>query len=351
MLKVVEFSLTLSNFLLQDINLEVQEGEFFALIGPTGSGKTLLLESLMGVFPSNCQFKGNIFLNKKNITYLPPEKRGLGIVYQHAALFPHLTVKENILFGFRYKKQKKNLKELDFLIQKLGIAHLLNRFPNTLSGGEQQRVALARALVLRPKAILLDEPLSALDPNFQEEIRELLKNLHKDLNITFIMVSHNFSEVLYLAERGAIIRNGQIEQIGTISQIFNHPNSSFVADFVGVKNIFSAQIKKDVAIINNTLKIKIPIQKQKFLNYIAIRPEAILLLNNSNNNHLENCFTGIVKKIFRKGFYFEFIIEVDSVEFKSFLTKKDLIEMIVKEGDKIKIGFRAKDVHCFYEKL
>ncbi|MFV9646380.1 MAG: ABC transporter ATP-binding protein, partial [Desulfobacterales bacterium] len=239
MIRIKNLSVKLPGFSLHNIDLTVEKGEFFTLLGPTGAGKTVVLESVIGLIPVE---KGRIYINNKEVTGLPPEKRDIGIVYQDYALFPHLTVYKNITYGLRYHpiNGKEPGKKLSFIIDRLSLVPLLERSVINLSGGEKQRVALARALAIEPSVLLLDEPLSALDPNFREDTREILKRLHVETGITILMVTHDFTEAHFLAQRTAVINNGRIEQIGSIAEVFHKPSTPFVAGFVGMKNIFPA---------------------------------------------------------------------------------------------------------------
>ncbi len=187
-------------FSLGPLDLHITAGEFFILLGPTGSGKTVILKSIAGIRRPD---SGKIFIEKQDVTRITPEKRHVGIVYQDQALFPHLSVQENIFFGLRYQRQKmkSDHKGLAAIIETLGLTSHLNKSIRDLSGGERQRVALARALAIEPRVLLLDEPLSALDPSFRGEIQRLLKQLHAALKTTFIMVTHDFNEAFYLADR------------------------------------------------------------------------------------------------------------------------------------------------------
>ena len=202
MIKIKDLKVAFDDFILRDIHLEIKKNEFFVLMGPTGAGKTVLLESIAGLVPVK---SGTIELAGRDVTDLPPEKRGTGIVYQDYALFPHMSVEENITYAVRYHSIDKALvkKRLAKLCDDLNIGHLLGRFPSTLSGGEQQRTALARAMMFEPSLLMLDEPLSALDPAFRLEIQELLRKLHETTDITFLMVTHSFSEALSLADRSS----------------------------------------------------------------------------------------------------------------------------------------------------
>ncbi|WP_406541807.1 ATP-binding cassette domain-containing protein [Clostridium ljungdahlii] len=232
MLRVEHIYKKLGDFEICNISFEVLDGEYFVILGSTGSGKSVVLEAIAGGYDID---RGNIYINDVNINNIPPESRNIGFVYQDYLLFPHLSVRENILFGLKTKKMSKNI--MDEILQKissmLNIEHLLDRRPLTLSGGEQQRVAFARAVVTSPKILLLDEISSALDSGTKKKFQHNLKKMHRELNTTTIQITHDFNEAVYLADRIAIMGNGQIYQIGTVDEIFNHPKSKLVEDFIG----------------------------------------------------------------------------------------------------------------------
>lgn len=212
MVKLQNLSIKLDKFELKSINLNIEQGEIFAILGPTGSGKSTLLESIAGFYiPDN----GKIFINGRDISFLPPEERNLGFVYQDYSLFPHLTVYKNIEFGLKIKQLFKGerSKKINELTDFLGITHLLDRYPNSLSGGEQQRAALARALVINPKLLLMDEPFSSLDSNTKEKMYDVLQTIHKKFNCTIIFVTHDISEAKRLANRVGIICNGSLKVV------------------------------------------------------------------------------------------------------------------------------------------
>ena len=232
-LEIKDVSKKLGKFSLKNINLEV-DNEYFVLLGPTGAGKSVLLEIIAGILMPE---KGKIILNGKDITNLPPEKRGIGFVPQDYALFPHLSVFKNIEYGLRIKNRKGDDSKVYELAEKLGIESLLQRHPNTLSGGEKQRVALARALAVEPKLLLLDEPLSAVDLRTKEMLMRELKKVRSEFHIPIIHVTHSFIEAAMLAERVAVMINGEIMHVSRVKELFYAKNKE-VAEFVAVEDLF-----------------------------------------------------------------------------------------------------------------
>lgn len=346
MIHLNHIHLTLPGFALKDINLCIHKNDFFSLIGPTGSGKSLLLEGIVGFMPFS---DGRLLLEGRDITNRPVEKRHLAIVYQDFALFPHLDVTRNITYGVPYHNipEKEVQNRFESLISTLGLEKIIKRTPKNLSGGEKQRVALARSLILNPRVLLLDEPLSALDPIFHEEAKQLLKKIHTEMDITIIMVSHNFPDVTYLANRGAIIKDGRIIQQGDIMSIFEKPNSPFTASFVGMKNIHLFHRQNDRIIINNTQTRITPAGNPgKGDTYMGIRPEDISL-NMSRSKNFTNRFKGKIQAITNNGIFLNVFLQTHEVVFEAIWPKSHLRDHNLEINQVVDFGFYSQAVHTF----
>ncbi|GAB6145532.1 ABC transporter ATP-binding protein [Desulfocicer niacini] len=342
MINLNDVCVTLPAFSLKNICLSIPSNDFFAILGPTGSGKSLLLEAIMGLMPIS---SGIVSIDNKNVNTLPPEKRNMGIVYQDFALFPHMTVKQNIFYGVRYHALPRagTVKRFDQLVDQMELSRLLNRYPKTLSGGEKQRVALARALILNPGILLLDEPLSALDPMLQDDLKNLLKRLHLEFSSIFIMVSHSFSDVLFLAKNGAIIRNGTIEQTGTIKNLFEKPNSAFTARFTGMKNIYVRAASTPALAPLFRQNGNLPRCEDR---HMALRPESILHDNPGPEN---TCcaMEGVVTRLISRGFFYDVIIKMDTVELTAQWTRHDVLTKQIKPGRRIPFFIPFNSIHTF----
>ncbi|ADI38285.1 ABC transporter ATP-binding protein [Waddlia chondrophila] len=228
---------------LSNVSFSIENGEFFSILGPSGCGKTTLLRLLAGFEKPD---QGSILLNSQEITNLPTNKRPVNTVFQNYALFPHLTIKENIAFGLRIKKipEKQIDKEVDQMLDLIQMTSHVNKFPHQISGGQKQRVAIARALINKPKVLLLDEPLAALDLKLRQKMLIDLDLIHDEVGITFIFVTHDQEEAMAVSDRIAILNNGKLEQIGTPSEIYETPKSRFVARFIGDTNFFDGIVEK-----------------------------------------------------------------------------------------------------------
>ncbi|MEF2969180.1 ABC transporter ATP-binding protein [Paenibacillus sp. M1] len=220
------------------LSLTVKEGEFLTLLGPSGCGKTTILRMIAGFEHPT---KGQILLDGKDLTSLPPNRRDLNLVFQHYALFPHMTVEDNIAFGLKMKKlpAKEQKQRIAEAVEMTQLTQLTKRYPHQLSGGQQQRVAIARAIANKPKVLLLDEPLGALDLQLRKSLQSELKHLQRSLGITFVYVTHDQEEAMMLSDRIVIMNSGKVEQIGTPREIYATPTTLFSATFVGENNIFS----------------------------------------------------------------------------------------------------------------
>jgi ABC-type Fe3+/spermidine/putrescine transport system ATPase subunit len=242
MLRLEGIDVRLGEFQLRDVSLHVKAGTYLTLLGSTGMGKTVLLETIAGVHKPS---RGRIRIKGLDATRLAPEKRHLGIVYQDYALFPHLTVFRNIAFGLHLKgtPERKIKGAVEEMADFLEIGHLLKRRPSRLSGGERQRVALARALVMEPYVLLLDEPLSALDRVTRSRIQNELKRIHTQLGVTIVHITHDLAEAFFLADRLAVMKDGRILQNGALEEVCRHPNSRSVAELVGIENLITATVE------------------------------------------------------------------------------------------------------------
>ena len=268
-----------NNKVINSFDIEIQDGEFIVLVGPSGCGKSTLLRMISGLETVD---EGEIFLDKKLINNLIPSKRGIAMVFQSYALYPHMNVYENMSFGLKMEKLSKN--EIDQKVNEaantLQIKDLLERKPKELSGGQRQRVAIGRAITRNPKLFLFDEPLSNLDAALRSEMRVEISKLHEKMKSNIIYVTHDQVEAMTLADRIVILNNGNIEQFGTPNEIYSDPNNIFVAEFIGSPKMNIIRIDKENIINGNTLKVLNNEIKFKKLNlkdeiYLGIRPEDI----------------------------------------------------------------------------
>lgn len=347
MVKVENLHINYDSFALKNISFEVSKGDYFMLLGESGAGKSVILESIAGLTPIA---KGNIFLNSKNITKKAIQKRKVGLVFQDFALFPHLSVKENICFPLKLRKQNKSVIEdkLNSLACELNIDHLLDRNIETLSGGEKQRVALARTLTLDPEVLLLDEPLSAVDVSLKGELRRILRRLNKN-GQTIIHVTHDYEEAISLANKIAIIHNGELIQSGTPKEVFTHPKNRFVAHFGGVKNFFEVTIENNTesetlkAHLNNNISLEV-LSKLKAKNgYVLINQKNIIVSKEAQNSSNINQFKGSILEIAPAKFGFELLVDC-GVQFYVSIPTQNRSELVYKEGESIWLAFNPSAV-------
>jgi len=329
---------------VDQVTLEVYTGEFLTLLGPSGSGKTTTLMMIAGFeFPT----EGEIFVEGKDISQVPPSKRNIGMVFQNYALFPHMTVYENIAFPLKMRKFGKAeiSKRVGAVLEKVKLLGFERRYPKQLSGGQQQRIALARALVFDPPLLLMDEPLGALDKKLREYMQIEIKNIQRDLKVTTIYVTHDQAEALTMSNRIAVFNQGRIEQIGTPEEIYDGPANKFVADFIGETNFLEGNIKR-IADDGYWFKTKggseflLPRQKNLTIHenvVIAIRPEKILILTERRQgfNHLE----GKIDDVIYVGGTRRYRIILNDIE-SVFVKQQSYFETRPMEGsDKVLIGW------------
>jgi putative spermidine/putrescine transport system ATP-binding protein len=227
---------------LAEVDLEVEEGEFMTLLGPSGSGKTTMLNLIAGMIAPTA---GRVFIDGRDVSTVPPNKRGLGMVFQNYALMPHMTIFENIAFPLRVRKTANDVvkREVGRVLDLIQLPHVADRKPRELSGGQQQRIALARAIVYNPSIILMDEPLGALDKKLREQMQLELKRIHTELGITMLYVTHDQEEALTMSDRIILLNEGQIEQMGEPDHLYFNPNGLFSADFLGDSNMLDATVE------------------------------------------------------------------------------------------------------------
>jgi putative spermidine/putrescine transport system ATP-binding protein len=226
------------------IDLEAQPGEFLTLLGPSGSGKTTTLNMIAGF---EAVTEGELLIDERAVHSLPPYKRDIGMVFQHYALFPHMTVEANVMYPLRQRKVAKDRRKslVDAALEKVGLRGKAGQMPRQLSGGQQQRVALARAMVYQPQVLLMDEPLGALDKKLRDELQLEIKRIHTELGTTFVYVTHDQDEALVLSDRVAVFNEGHIEQVGTAKELYEHPETVFVAQFLGESSLFTGTAVSD----------------------------------------------------------------------------------------------------------
>ena len=260
---------------LNGVSLDIREGEFFTLLGPSGCGKTTLLRMIAGF---NSIEAGDFYFGEKRINDVDAHKRDIGMVFQNYAIFPHLTVKENVAYGLKARKvgKKETEERVAEALKLVQIEHLADRKPNELSGGQQQRVALARAFVIEPSVLLMDEPLSNLDAKLRVQMRTVIKKLQRRLGITTIYVTHDQEEALAISDRIAVMKDGNIMQIGTPNEIYAKPQNPFVAGFIGVSNFMDCDVKNGKVSIKGEMTIDIPMKKEyEGPGKLSARPEQL----------------------------------------------------------------------------
>lgn len=320
---------------VKGINFWVKEREFLTFLGPSGCGKTTTLRMIAGFEEPT---EGQITFDGKDITSIPPYNRQINTVFQKYALFSHMNIYENIAFGLRIKKvPEKQIKErVQRMLKLVNLQGFENRSVNSLSGGQQQRIAIARALVNEPKVLLLDEPLGALDLKLRKEMQIELKNMQRELGITFIYVTHDQEEALTMSDKILIMNEGNIQQVGSPIDIYNEPENAFVANFIGESNIVHGVMKEDyyVEFSNKTFKcVDSGFEKDEQVD-VVIRPEDLDIVSPE-----KGLLTGIVESVVFKGVHYEMIVRENDEKWLVHSTDMEPV------GTMVGLEFVPEDLH------
>ena len=339
---------------VKDLNLDIAEGEFVTMLGPSGSGKTTCLMMLAGFeTPTN----GEIYLDSHPISNIPPHKRGIGMVFQNYALFPHMTVYENLAFPLRVRKISKEEtdKKIDKALSMVSLTGFENRMPAQLSGGQQQRVAVARALVFDPAVVLMDEPLGALDKNLRESMQYEIKHIHESIGVTVVYVTHDQGEALTMSNKIAVFNDGKVQQLSSPDKLYEEPVNSFVAEFIGENNRFSGQVTD---ISNGKCKVKLDDGSEILANPIAVkssgektivslRPERALI---NTKEKMENNFKGKIEEVIYHGDHTR--VRLNLLGNKDFILKvpNSSANMDIKLGNQINVSWNSFDARALDSK-
>jgi|TARA_B000000565_G_scaffold583_1_gene525 putative spermidine/putrescine transport system ATP-binding protein len=335
---------------VKDLNLDIAEGEFITMLGPSGSGKTTCLMMLAGFeTPTN----GEIYLDGNPISNIPPHKRGIGMVFQNYALFPHMTVYENLAFPLKVRKFSKDEtdKKVEKALSMVSLSGFGSRMPGQLSGGQQQRVAVARALVFDPAVVLMDEPLGALDKNLRESMQYEIKHIHESIGVTVVYVTHDQSEALTMSNRIAVFNDGKVQQLSSPDKLYEEPVNSFVAEFIGENNTFQGEVA-DISgkkckiklnsgdeILANPIRVKSKGEKS----IVSLRPERAII---DPDDKMDNKFTGKIEEVIYHGDHTR--VRLNLLDNHEFILKvpNSSARMDIKLGNQIKIGWNSFDARA-----
>jgi sulfate/thiosulfate transport system ATP-binding protein len=346
-IRVENISKNFNDFIAVDnVSFSVEQGELATLLGPSGSGKSTILRIIAGLEQPG---SGNIFLTDEDVTYHQTQERNIGFVFQHYALFKHMTVEKNIAFGMQIRKMSKAAisKKVSELIDLVKLHGYEKHYPSQLSGGQRQRVALARALAPAPRILLLDEPFGSLDAKVRDNLAQWLRELHNQIEITTILVTHDQKEAIEIADKIIVINRGKVEQIGNAREVYERPRSKFVASFVGQTNVITGLVKKEQIYVGDAM-ISPPVPLQNLLPpddetvVLLVRPEDVMISNKEVNNTSSLSLQGVISHIHYQGNIYEVDIHVNTggVELIANLSKQDFLERDLVEGEEINVGFR-----------
>jgi putative spermidine/putrescine transport system ATP-binding protein len=332
---------------VKDLNLNIAKGEFVTMLGPSGSGKTTCLMMLAGFEPAT---NGEIYIGDKSINHIPPHKRGIGMVFQNYALFPHMSVGENLAFPLEVRKMNKSDSEKAVIraLDMVQMGDFINRRPAQLSGGQQQRIALARALVFEPELVLMDEPLGALDKQLRERMQYEIKHIHENLGVTIVYVTHDQSEALTMSDRIAVFNDGIIQQLSSAESLYEHPQNAFVAQFIGENNELNGTVEKikgDTCTVKladgTTVKAeKVNVDNVGDKTLLSLRPERVEI---DPTEKMDAVLKGKIEELIYLGDHIRVRINVAGndefiAKVRNRGDKRDL-----SEGQNVKIGWAASD--------
>ncbi|ANU28505.1 ABC transporter ATP-binding protein [Planococcus versutus] len=336
-------------FSLQAVKLTIHEGEFFSLLGPSGCGKTTLLKLVAGLLaPDN----GEIWMGERNLTTVPAETRQFAMVFQQSLLFPHMNVEDNVAFGLKMQKVSKKIRlaKAHDMLERVGLNGYGTRFPDVLSGGQQQRVALARALVTQPSVLLMDEPFSALDPSLREEMRELLSRIQQEFQVTVLFVTHDREEAFYLSDRIAVMSDGEILQVGKAKELYERPETTKVALFLGLKNSVNGIVENGQFICSEKqFNFSIDTTTPPGQSQLILRPETFQLVTKESVISPDGiCLRGTVNEIrFSHGFY---VVNIQTAEYYLECNLNSQQASHITVGQEISFGIDVKDLWVIQNK-
>ena len=334
------------NIIIENLSLDIKQGEFFTLLGPSGCGKTTLLRMIAGF---NSIEKGDFYFNEKRINDLDPAKRNIGMVFQNYAIFPHLTVEQNVEFGLKNRKvSKEEMKtETEKFLKLMQIDEYRDRMPERLSGGQQQRVALARALVIKPDVLLMDEPLSNLDAKLRIEMRTAIKEIQNSIGITTVYVTHDQEEAMAVSDRIAVMKDGEIQHLGQPKDIYQRPANLFVATFIGKTNVLNGNLNGSILKVAGKYDITLNNIKDKNIKgnvVISIRPEEFVI----DENQIKDGIKAFIDSSVFLGLNTHYFAHLESGE-KIEIVQESKIDSIIPKGTEVYLKIKQDKINVFTE--